>query len=60
MTFQLVLSHPSNRTTSVYSHTSSLAALSSKLTLATPIPTAAKQPPTAAATTVRTALAVLE
>jgi hypothetical protein len=60
VTFQLVLSHPSNRTTSVYSHTSSLAALSSKLTLATPIPTAAKQPPTVAATTVRTALAVLE
>ena len=59
MTFQLVLSHPSNQTTSVYSHTSSLAALSSKQTLATPTPTAAKQPPAAAAITVRTALAVL-
>lgn len=59
MTFQLVLLHPSNRTTSVYSHTSSLAALFSKQTLITPSPTAAKQPPVAAATTVRTALAIL-
>lgn len=59
MTFQLDLSHLSNRTTIVYSHTSSLAALSSKQTLITPSPTAAKQPPTAAATTARTAPAIL-